>query len=64
MLNLVHARAPRAYELYTMPSGSRTISRICTSLITQVAYSENLPQFCLVATVFCFCYDEPYYYMM
>jgi hypothetical protein len=43
----------------------RDLSRtICTSLITRMANRENLPQFCIVAIVSCFCDDEPYYYMM
>jgi hypothetical protein len=33
-------------------------------LINRMANRENFPQFCIVATVYCFCYDEPYYYMM
>ena len=59
-LNLVHARAARM-SCCTPHVLSRTI---CTSLITRMANRKNLPQFCIVATVSCFCYDEPYYYMM
>ena len=53
-------RVRSAYELYT----TRPTVGLFAPLIARVAYGENLPQFCIVATLSCFCYGEPYYYMM